>query len=105
LAKPGNTKGGSIPVPLTSCLTGFGISCTTTDNFCFYFHYRLIQTSQTVRDFIQISLWTNAILRVGDNVTLYQCNLVLISLYTFFTYNKDISFIFLTSNILTDLLY
>jgi hypothetical protein len=25
----------------------FGISCMTTDNFCFYLHYRLIQTSQT----------------------------------------------------------
>jgi hypothetical protein len=25
----------------------FGISCMTTDNFCFYFQNRLIQTSQT----------------------------------------------------------
>jgi hypothetical protein len=25
----------------------FGISCMTTDNFCFYLQYRLIQTSQT----------------------------------------------------------
>ncbi len=25
----------------------FGISCMTIDNFCFYFHNRLIQTSQT----------------------------------------------------------
>ncbi len=25
----------------------FGISCMTTDNFCFYLHNRLIQTSQT----------------------------------------------------------
>ncbi len=29
---PGNTKGGSITVQLTSCLTG-GISCMTTDIF------------------------------------------------------------------------
>ncbi len=42
----GNTKGGSITVPLTtSCL--FGISYMTTDNFCFYLQNRLIQTSQT----------------------------------------------------------
>jgi len=41
-AYQGNTKGGSITVPLTSCLTGM-----TTDNFCFYLQYRLIQTSQT----------------------------------------------------------
>jgi len=41
----GNTKGGSIIVPLTSCL--LGISCMTTDNYCFYLEKRLIQTSQT----------------------------------------------------------
>jgi len=45
--RTGNTKGGSIIVPLTSCLTGFGISCMTTDNFCFYLESRLIQTCQT----------------------------------------------------------
>ncbi len=28
-------------------LDWFGISCMTTDNFCFYFQNRLIQTSQT----------------------------------------------------------
>jgi len=43
----GNTKGESITVLLTSCLTGwFGISCMTTDNFCFYLQNRLSQTSQ-----------------------------------------------------------
>jgi hypothetical protein len=31
----GNSKGGSITVPLTSCLTSFGISCMTTEIFCF----------------------------------------------------------------------
>ncbi len=44
---PGNTKGGSITVQSTSCLTGFWISCMTTDNFCFYLQNGLIQTSQT----------------------------------------------------------
>jgi len=44
---PRNTKGGSITVPLTTCLTGFGISCMTHDNFCFYLQNGLIQTSQT----------------------------------------------------------
>jgi hypothetical protein len=44
---PGNTKGGSITVPLTSCLTGLESGCMTTDNFCFYLQNRLIQTSQT----------------------------------------------------------
>ncbi len=42
-----NTKVGSITVPLTSCFDWFGISCITTDNFCFYLQNRLIQTSQT----------------------------------------------------------
>jgi hypothetical protein len=42
---PGNTEGGSITVLLTSCW--FGISCMTTNNFCFYLQNRLIQTSQT----------------------------------------------------------
>ncbi len=40
---PGNTKGGSITVPLTSCLTGL----ESADNFCFYLQNRIIQTSQT----------------------------------------------------------
>ncbi len=42
----GNTKGGSITVPLTSCFTGLE-SAVTTDNFCVYLQNRLIQTSQT----------------------------------------------------------
>jgi hypothetical protein len=46
-ADAGNTKGGSITVPLTSCLTGPEISCMATNNFCFYLQNRLIQTSQT----------------------------------------------------------
>ncbi len=41
--KAGNTKGGSITVPLTSFLTGL----ESADNFCFYFQSRIIQTSQT----------------------------------------------------------
>jgi hypothetical protein len=43
---PGNTKRGSITVPLTSCLTGLE-SAVTTDNFCIYLQNRLIQTSET----------------------------------------------------------
>ncbi len=39
-SKSGNTKGGSITVPLTSYLT-------ENYNFCFYLQNRLIQTSQT----------------------------------------------------------
>jgi hypothetical protein len=39
----GNTKGGSITVPLTSCLTGL----ESADNFWFYLQNRLIHTSQT----------------------------------------------------------
>ncbi len=44
----GNTKGGSITVPFTSCLTvlKFRISCMTTDKFC-YLQNRLMQTNQT----------------------------------------------------------
>ncbi len=33
---PGNTEGGRITVPLTSCLTDLE-SAMPTDNFCFYF--------------------------------------------------------------------
>ncbi len=43
----GILRGGSITVPLTSLFDWFGISCMTTDNFCFYLQNRLIQTSQT----------------------------------------------------------
>jgi hypothetical protein len=35
--------GGSITIPLTSCLTGLEM---TTDSFCFYLQNRLIQISQ-----------------------------------------------------------
>jgi len=43
----GNTKGGRITLPLTSCFDWFGISCMSTDNFYFYLQNRLIQTSHT----------------------------------------------------------
>ncbi len=41
----GNTKEGHCTVDLL--FDRFGISCMTTDNFRFYLHNRLIQTSQT----------------------------------------------------------
>ncbi len=43
----GNTKGGSISVPLTSCLTDLESAVLHLTNFCFYLQNRLIQTSQT----------------------------------------------------------
>ena len=47
--QPGNTNGGSITVPFIDLLFDwFGISCMTTDNFCFYLQNRLIQTTQEV---------------------------------------------------------
>jgi len=46
MIRAGNTKEGSITVPMTSCLFDwFGITCMTTDNF-FYLKNRLIQTIQ-----------------------------------------------------------
>jgi hypothetical protein len=39
-----NSNGGSI---IDLLFDWFGISCMTTDNFCFYLQNRLIQTSQT----------------------------------------------------------
>jgi hypothetical protein len=45
--KPGNTKGGKYHCTIDLLFDWFGISCMTTDNFCFYFQNRLIQTSQT----------------------------------------------------------
>ena len=44
--KPGNTKEGSITVPLTSCLTGLESAVWQLTFFCFYLLNRLIQTSQ-----------------------------------------------------------
>ncbi len=43
----GNTKGGSITVPLTSCLTGLESAVWQLTFFCFYLQNRLIQYSQT----------------------------------------------------------
>jgi len=43
----GDTKGGSITVPLTSCLTGLESAVWQLTNCCFYLQNRLIQTSQT----------------------------------------------------------
>jgi hypothetical protein len=42
-----NTKGGSITVPLTSCLTGLESAVWQLTIFCCYLQNRLIQTSQT----------------------------------------------------------
>ncbi len=46
-SKPGNTKGGKYRCTIDLLFDWFGISCMTTDNFCFYLQNRLIQTSQT----------------------------------------------------------
>ncbi len=45
--KPGNTKGGSITVMSTSCLTGLESAVWQLTIFGFYMQNRLIQTSQT----------------------------------------------------------
>jgi hypothetical protein len=42
----GNTKGGKYHCTIDLPFDWFGISCMTTDNFCFYLQNRLIQTSQ-----------------------------------------------------------
>jgi hypothetical protein len=44
---PGNTKGGSITVPLTSCLTGLESAVWLLTILFIYLQKRLIQTSQT----------------------------------------------------------
>ncbi len=38
---------GEVSLSIDLLFDWFGISCTTTDNFCFYLQNRLIQTSQT----------------------------------------------------------
>ncbi len=43
----GNNKGGKYHCTVDLLFDCFGISCMTTDNFCFYLQNRLIQTSQT----------------------------------------------------------
>ncbi len=45
--QPGNTKKGKYHCTVDLLFDLFGISCMTTDNFCFYLQNRLIQTSQT----------------------------------------------------------
>jgi hypothetical protein len=45
--KSGNTKGRSITVRLTSCLTGLESAAWQLTIFCFYLQNRLIQTNQT----------------------------------------------------------
>jgi hypothetical protein len=45
--RPGNTKGGSITVPLTSCLTSLETAVWQLTIFDFYLQNWLIQTSQT----------------------------------------------------------
>ncbi len=47
LLNPGNAKGGSITVLLTSCLTGLESAVWHLTSFCFHLQNRLIQTSQT----------------------------------------------------------
>jgi len=47
LVEPGNTKGGSITVPLTSCSTGLESAVWQLTIFVFILQNRLIQTSQT----------------------------------------------------------
>jgi hypothetical protein len=42
-----NTKGGKYHCTTDLLFDWFGIYCMTTDNFCFYFQNRLIQSSQT----------------------------------------------------------
>jgi hypothetical protein len=47
MAMTGGTKGGEYHCTVDLLFDWFGISCMTTDNFCFYLQNRLIQTSQT----------------------------------------------------------
>jgi hypothetical protein len=42
----GNTKGGKYHCTVDLLFDWFGISCITSDNFCFYLQNRLIQTGQ-----------------------------------------------------------
>ncbi len=47
LQQAGNTKGGSITVQLTSCLTGLELAVRQMPFFCFNLQKRIIQTSQS----------------------------------------------------------
>ncbi len=44
LKTAGNTKDGKYHCTIDLLFDWFGISCMTTDNFCFYLQNRLIQT-------------------------------------------------------------
>jgi hypothetical protein len=44
---PGNTKGGRYHCMVDLLFDWFGISCMTTDNYCFYLQNSLIQIGQT----------------------------------------------------------
>ena len=47
IQQAGNTKRASSDCTVDLLFDWFGISCMTTDNFCFYLQNRLIQSSQT----------------------------------------------------------
>jgi len=49
--EPGNTKGGSCTVDLL--FDGFGISCMTTDNICFYFQKQTNPNQSNRRSTVQ----------------------------------------------------
>ncbi len=46
MSYPGNSKGGKYHCAIDLLFDWFGISCMTTDNFCFYLQNRLIQTKK-----------------------------------------------------------
>jgi hypothetical protein len=50
--KAGKTKGGSFTVPLTIQFDWFGISCMTTDNFCFYLQRQTNPNPQNRRSMV-----------------------------------------------------
>jgi hypothetical protein len=71
MTDPGNTKGGRYHCTVNLLFDWFGISCMTTDNFCFYFQDRLIQTSQTraqwYSDTSPFSIpWLNYLFQLAD---------------------------------------
>jgi hypothetical protein len=80
---PGNTKGGKYHCTIDVLFDRFGISCRTTDNFCFYYQNRIIQTSQTggqrYRDTFPFSItwpgYQNLRARAECCKTFYNCNL------------------------------
>jgi hypothetical protein len=66
-------KGGKYHCTVNLLFDWFGISCRTTDNFCFYLQNRLIQTSQTGGQPFSIPWYVATVINYASKSVFYDC--------------------------------